>query len=329
MHFLRSVLLATACSAILSVSAAPTPIEADLATRDVEDSITLDRRTGGGLLKAFGKLAISGAQKGQSRRKDTKEKKRKANEKILGSVPRVRAPEHLTEGKSASERAKLHQAAHDKARAQALTHAQKARKEERRKMWESARGSSRKDKPSTRTRYRSPGEKHRTAHALHDAHDRMQHTENIPHRHDRFSVGGHSTTGRHVRQAVGNSILYHDDPVGRGDNKNPKPFRNDPYSSSHGDHHLRGTQPIPSSSHGGRNLYEYPVTHSHGGYYGSGRPGPSRAITSHDDHRDVFHGVVGHDPHRGGDHDDHYMASYHPHSGSSRSSNHYQDYRYS
>ncbi|KAF8877455.1 hypothetical protein CPB84DRAFT_1752159 [Gymnopilus junonius] len=329
MYFLRSVLLTAACSALaVSVSAAPTPIGADLATRDVEDAITLERRVGGGLLKAFSKMSVSSAQKGQSRRKDATERKRKANEKIEHSVSRVRAPDHLTAGLSSSERAKLHQAAHDRARAQAVTHSQKASKEERRKKWESSAGSSRKDRPSGRTRYPSPSDRHRTASSLRDANHRMQHTENIPHRHDSFSVGGHSTSGRHVRQAVGNSILYHHDPVGRGDNRNPKPFRNDAYSSSHGDHSLRGTHPISSSSHSGRPLHEYPVTSGHSGYYGSGRPGPARVITSHADGRDVFHGVVGHDPRRGGDHDDHYMAEYRPHRGSERSSDHYSNYRY-
>jgi len=78
MHFLRSVLLAAACSAFaLSVSAAPTSVDAGLATRDVEDAITLERRVGGSLLKAFGKMTLSGAQKGQSRRHETEERKKK------------------------------------------------------------------------------------------------------------------------------------------------------------------------------------------------------------------------------------------------------------
>jgi len=316
MHFLRSVLLATACSTLtLSVSAAPTPASSELSARDVDD-VALERRIFGSL----GKL-LTGTQQGQARKQEKSDRKRKTNQKISQSVPKVRASAHDTEGLSSSERARKHQEANDRERARAITRAQKQAKEDRKSRWSTP---SRSDRPSGsgRTRYASP-DRRRASSALRSGGERMYATENIPHRSDTFRVGGFQTDGRHVRQAVTHSIVHASDPVGRGDNRAPKEFRNDPYGPTHYDVPIRGTRPISGGA--GRTMYEYPVTPSHqrSGYTGSGRVGPARVITSHDGGRDVFHGVIGHDRGRGGDDDDHYRATYVPGPSSSYHSSRY------
>ncbi len=57
---------------------------------------------------------------------------------------------------------------------------------------------------------------------------------------------------------------------------------------------------------------EYPVTHQENGWRNNGRPGPGRVIMSNDGEHDIFHGVIGHDPKRGGDNDinEHYLATH-------------------
>lgn len=124
-----------------------------------------------------------------------------------------------------------------------------------------------------------------------------------------------------------NSYLHGPTPIGRNDNKlvrlsssqfflcssssQPKEFRNDPYSASHGDASLRGKRPIDNPT--GAKLHEYPVTKQGQGWIGSGAVGPHRAITSNKDGHDTFHGVIGHDTSRGGDKDDHYLATHKRH----------------
>lgn len=55
-------------------------------------------------------------------------------------------------------------------------------------------------------------------------------------------------------------------------------------------------------------MKEYPVTQN--GWTGKGSVGPARVITSNQGGRDTFHGVIGHDTKRGGDKDDHYLATH-------------------
>ena len=87
----------------------------------------------------------------------------------------------------------------------------------------------------------------------------------------------------------------------------PKTFRNDPYSASHPDASIRGKQPIDNPT--GARLQEYPVKPQGQGWVGTGSVGAHRVITSSEGGHDTFHGVIGHDKTRGGDKDDHYLAT--------------------
>jgi hypothetical protein len=306
MHFLRSIVLAAACLT-LSVSAAPLSQSDDLSARDTAVP-ALARRA----LNAL-KLSehVVGVLKGQAQKQTVKQaEKKKLNAKVMGAAPKVKAPESKTAGKSSSERKVLHQQANDKAKAQAITSAQKQGKVDRAKKWADAKGKAGSASKPPRTKL-DHGEKAQVKGALRDAASRMQHTANIPHNKDTFSVGGHTTTGKEVRKAVMNSHLHEPVPVGRGTNKQPKEFRNDPYGPSHGDASLRGQRPIPNPT--GAKLNEYPVTKQGQGWTGSGAVGPTRVITSHDGGKDTFHGVIGHDLNRGGDKDDHYLATHKVH----------------
>jgi hypothetical protein len=254
---------------------------------------------------------VVATQKGQAQKQTTKSaEKKKLNTKIMGAVPKVRAPDHKTAGKSPSERGALHQKANDKAKAQAITQAQKKGKADRTKKWEDAKGKKGPAQGPPKTKLNS-AEKGQVKGALRDAAHRMQNTANIPHNKDKFTVGGQTSTGKEVRKAVMNSHLHGPVPIGRGDNKLPKEFRNDPYNPSHGDASLRGQRPINNPT--GAKLHEYPVTKQVQGWIGSGSVGPHRVITSNQGGHDTFHGVIGHDNSRGGDKDDHYLATKTPH----------------
>jgi hypothetical protein len=306
MHFLRSILLAAACLT-LSASAAPLAQSADLSARDTE-APGLVRR----VLDAH-KLSehVVAVQKGQAYKQTTKQaEKKKVNAKVMGAAPKVKAPESKTAGKSSAERKVLHQQANDKAKAQAISSAQKQGKADRAKKWADAKGKPGAAPKPPRTKL-DAGEKAQVKGALRDAATRMHNTANIPHNKDTFSVGGYTTTGKEVRKAVMNSHLHDPVPVGRGTNKNPKEFRNDPYGPSHGDASLRGQHPINNPT--GAKLNEYPVTKQGQGWTGSGAVGPTRVITSNHGGVDTFHGVIGHDLTRGGDKDDHYLATKTPH----------------
>lgn len=91
----------------------------------------------------------------------------------------------------------------------------------------------------------------------------------------------------------------------------PKEFRNDPYSSTRPDTALAGKKPIPvAPGSAPPKLKEYPVKSQPAGWTGSGKVGAGRVITSTDSKgKDTFHGVLGHDEKKGGDKDDHYLAT--------------------
>jgi hypothetical protein len=86
----------------------------------------------------------------------------------------------------------------------------------------------------------------------------------------------------------------------------PKDFENRPYSATHGDTNLRGKRPLPAD---GKNFKEYPVINkSPNGWTGSGDVGALRAVTYEQGGKRRA-AVIGHDPSRGGDHSDHYVAT--------------------
>jgi len=252
---------------------------------------------------------VVATQKKQAQKPLAEAAKQKVNKKTT-AIPRVKAPADKTAGKSSAERAVLHEKANNKAKAQAITQAQKNGKAERTKKWEDAKGKKGPAQGPAKTKL-SQDEKNQVKGALRDAAHRMQNTANIPHSKDKFTVGGHTSTGKEVRKSVMNSYLHGPTPIGRNDNKLPKEFRNDPYSASHGDASLRGKRPIDNPT--GAKLHEYPVTKQGQGWIGSGAVGPHRAITSNKDGHDTFHGVIGHDTSRGGDKDDHYLATHKRH----------------
>jgi hypothetical protein len=251
---------------------------------------------------------VVATQKKQALKQTTKAaEKKKLNTKITNAVPKARAPDHKTAGKSSSERKALHQKANDKAKAQGITQAQKKAKADRTAKWAGAKGKKGPAPNAPKTKLNAH-EKGQVKGALRDAAHKMKNTQNIPHNKDKFTVGGHTSTGKDVRKAVMNSHLHAPVPVGRGDNKLPKEFRNDPYSPKHGDAALRGQRPIHNPT--GARLNEYPATKQGQGWTGSGAVGPHRVITSNQGGRDKFHGVIGHDTSRGGDKDDHYLATH-------------------
>lgn len=105
------------------------------------------------------------------------------------AIPRVKAPADKTAGKSSAERAVLHEKANNKAKAQAITQAQKNGKAERTKKWEDAKGKKGPAQGPAKTKL-SQDEKNQVKGALRDAAHRMQNTANIPHSKDKFTVGG-------------------------------------------------------------------------------------------------------------------------------------------
>jgi len=301
MHFLRSVLLAAACLTLTAL-AAPLPRSVEISAHDAEAPSLVRRVLDAAQLSEH----VLATQKKQAQKQTANTAKTKVNKKIMQNVPKVKAPAHETEGKSSAERKVLHQKANDKAKAQAITQTQKNKKADRAKMWEDAKGKKGPAQGPSKTKL-NDAEKDQVRGALKGAAQRMKNTANIPHNKDEFTVGGHTSTGKEVRKAVMNSHLHDAVPIGRGDNKLPKEFRNDPYSPSHGDASLRGKHPIDNPT--GAKLKEFPVTKQVQGWIGSGAVGPHRVITSNKDGHDTFHGVVGHDTSRSGDKDDHYLAT--------------------
>jgi hypothetical protein len=312
---------------------------------------------------------IIATQKGQAYKQTTKAAaKKKLHTQITSAVARVRAPDHQTEHvKDSKERKKLHQKANDKAKAQAITKAQKTAKADRKAKWTAAAAAAAvkaKKRPAKGTKGPTKGpakgpapgaqktkldkhEKGQVKSALRNAAHRMQATNGIPHRKDKFEVGGRTyslprpflfhlkftlppldtSTGKDVRKAVMNSYLHAPVPIGRGrENKlvrllssqfflrsfspQPKPFHNYAYDSSHPT--LAGKHPINNPT--GAKLHEYPATKQGQGWIGTSDIGSHRVLTSNTGGKDKFHGVIGHDTSRGGNHEDHYLATHTAHS---------------
>ncbi|KAF8893689.1 hypothetical protein CPB84DRAFT_1783136 [Gymnopilus junonius] len=312
MLFQRCFLLAAAC---LTVSALPISQPNRFTARDVNASAALYDRAVDAVYAELVRRVLDdhqlseevlATQKAQAQKVVADNEKHKQVDKIKKATPKVRAPDDKVAGKSPKERAALHQEANDKAKDRAVTEAQKKSKAERTQKWEDAKG---KLAPvvgsgSGSRKILDPGEKAQVAGALHDAAEKMQHTVDIPGKKDEYTVGTHTSNGKDVRKAVMNSILHEDVPVGRGINKMPKEFRNEPYAPTHPT--MAGQRPINNPS--GAKLNEYPVTSQSQGWIGSGQVGPARVITSSTGGVDTLHGVVGHDVSKGGDKDDHYLA---------------------
>jgi hypothetical protein len=307
-------IIATAC--ITFTVAAPVPDIADedftIARREPSDDFDIDlvarkldlhqvAHRANAVLKAQAKKPVAAQKKAQANKKVTDKisKPKTAGFSKMNTQQRAAANAHNTK-------------AHNKAKGQAVTHAQKQAKVDRTKKWADHKKTTYTKAPKAVPKAPKVSKATKTEHrgqvkaALHGAADKMRNTHAIPGRHDHFAVGGNKYSGKDTRKAVMNSHLNEKIPVGRGDNKLPKPFRNDPYSPTHGNKALQGKQPIPG---GHSNLKEYPVT-SHG-WTGSGAVGPARVITSHAGGNDHFHGVIGHDLKAGGNHEDHYLATHH------------------
>lgn len=89
----------------------------------------------------------------------------------------------------------------------------------------------------------------------------------------------------------------------------PKRFNNRPYSATHPDPALAGKRPIANAGKG----QEYPIkSGSHNGYIGSGDVGAGRIVLykNKKDRQRTSYAVIGHDPARGGDASDHYLATH-------------------
>ncbi|KAJ2912938.1 hypothetical protein MD484_g7477, partial [Candolleomyces efflorescens] len=135
------------------------------------------------------------------------------------------------------------------------------------------------------------------------ARDMYAKTLGMPARKQTATVGTTKATGREVRNAVFNSYVHRKKPI--GDQKMPKVFDNSKYSADHPDPNLRGKRPL---SEGGKAFKEFPVIpKSQSGWIGSGRVGAMRTIT-YKEGGEKRMSVIGHDPSRGGDGGDHYVA---------------------
>jgi hypothetical protein len=130
---------------------------------------------------------------------------------------------------------------------------------------------------------------------------KMEKTGTVPGRKDTLSVGPHTTDGRAVRQSAFNNLLHSKTPVGRNPiNKQPKMFNNRPYAKGHKDATLANKKAIP------QNGKEYPIiNNSPNGWTGQGGVGALRTVIYKQGGQRKL-AVVGHDPKRGGDANDHY-----------------------
>ncbi|KAJ2912455.1 hypothetical protein MD484_g7957, partial [Candolleomyces efflorescens] len=129
-------------------------------------------------------------------------------------------------------------------------------------------------------------------------------TQGMPGRGQTATVGPNSASGREVRNSVFNSYLHQKNPIGM--QRLPKKFNNDPYSPTHGT--LANQRPLPATA---RKLKEYPVIKgSPNGWTGNGPVGALRTVTYKNGGRRNA-AVIGHDtsPARGGNADDHYVAT--------------------
>lgn len=138
------------------------------------------------------------------------------------------------------------------------------------------------------------------------ARQKFSQTQGMPTRGQTATVGQNSANGRAVRQSVFNSYLHQKNPIGRNDNRLPKPFGNRPYSATHGNPNLRNTPPLPQ---GGRSFKEFPViNNSPNGWTGSGNVGALRTVT-YKQGGQRHAAVIGHNTNAGGNHEDHYVAT--------------------
>lgn len=134
--------------------------------------------------------------------------------------------------------------------------------------------------------------------------EKMKNTGTVPGRKDTVSVGPHKTDGRAVRQSAFNNLLHSKTPVGRNPiNRQPKMFNNRPYAKDHKDATLANKKAIP------QNGKEYPIINkSPNGWTGQGSVGALRTLIYKQGGQRKL-AVVGHDPKRGGDANDHYTAT--------------------
>ncbi|KAJ2912452.1 hypothetical protein MD484_g7958, partial [Candolleomyces efflorescens] len=148
------------------------------------------------------------------------------------------------------------------------------------------------EKKNVKDRFAAAKEKHK------------QLKDTMPKRGQTATVGSSSAQGRDIRNSVFNSNLHRKNPLGT--QRMPKKFNNDPYSKIHGT--LANQRPLPATA---KRLKEYPIIrNSPNGWTGNGPVGPLRTVTYKDGGR-RHAAVIGHDtnPARGGNADDHYVAT--------------------
>ncbi|TFK35534.1 hypothetical protein BDQ12DRAFT_759193 [Crucibulum laeve] len=280
--------------------------------------------------------AIVQVQKAHTRNIIAKSKKSAFNRKIYAKIQYPsKIPGFLSMNSAQKEEVRKEQErSFRRAKAKALSDSRKRMKETRRNNnWTNVNANQAGGNGASRHMLRKD-EKQQVSNAISLAGRRMQETVNIPHRADEFRVGYNMWTGVEVRRAIMNLYLYAPFPVGRI-NRNasfplstqpgflssmlnchsspqPKPFANSVYRNTHQEVALRGQKPIPyvpDQLH----LEEYPVLESHpSGWVGGGSVGPGHVIISQQDadgNADTFWAVIGHDSTRGGEDEDHYLAT--------------------
>ncbi|RXW20976.1 hypothetical protein EST38_g4881 [Candolleomyces aberdarensis] len=320
------------------VHAAPAPLCdatnglcADIAARDVAESVTVDdlvarARKSSGVNKAATSKNVAAVQKAQGQGPKKAQDKKAANAKIQqkasGTVAnKVKA--FRSEAKAGGAPLRQINAQADKLRSKeqgrVLSQARTDRKAAKTKEWaakkktplgkvftQAAAAARRRDRK--RTGAPSPANQVKLAKNVKLT---KQEKNNVKNRfqagREKFSKTQDSANGRAVRQAVFNNYLHQKNRIGHNRaNQQPKPFDNARYSGTHGEANLRGTRPLPRN---GKKFQEFPViNNSPNGWTGNGKVGALRAVTyKQGGQRRVA--VIGHDSSRGGNSNDHYLAT--------------------
>ncbi|KAJ2921463.1 hypothetical protein H1R20_g15629, partial [Candolleomyces eurysporus] len=320
------------------VHAAPAPLCdatnslcADIATRDVTDSVMVDdlvarARKSSGVNKAATSKNILAVQKAQGQGPKKAQDKKAANAKIqqkasatvankvqafrnkekAGGAPLSQINAQADKLRSKEKSRVLSQAQIDRKAAKTQEWAAKKKTPHGKVATQAAAAARRRERK--RTGAPSPPNQVKLAKNVKMT---KQEKSNVKNRfqaaREKFSKTQDSANGRAVRQAVFNSYLHQKNRIGHNRaNQQPKTFMNSRYSTTHGEANLRGTRPLPRN---GKKFQEFPVINkSPNGWTGNGKVGALRAVTyKQGGQRRVA--VIGHDPSRGGNNNDHYLAT--------------------
>jgi len=307
-------------SAVLfvAVHAAPTPacgsdLCAQVNTRSLdgleyEDLVYRTKSSGSNKVAISDGIKAAQKQQAANIAKDTR--KTNSNKKVMDkAVGKAAAPikkfreDEKAKGTPLDKINKGTDRLRNQVKGKAVADAQAAAKQARTEKWAAAKG---KPNPNPGAPNSRPTKemRHNVKQRFQAAKTALGNTKDVPKRTDSFSVGKDKADGKAVRQAAFNTHLHSKTPIGRNaDNTQPKPFNNRPYAASHPDPALAGKKPLA------QNGKEYPIkNNSPNGWTGSGPVGAMRTVTTKEKGQKRVN-VIGHDASRGGDKDDHYVAT--------------------